>query len=272
LEDGQWDTIYEFITSAKEDCEDKSFSINWPVRTSSITTYELEVTPNSSEIEIGKSTQLTAKYWTVVDGVRTTSVNVTNYSTCTWSSSNTSVATVNRGYVTGKSQGDDIEITATYNGKSDTVWIHVVEPETISIPITFSADNWGDDGAECDIVISVQLYNSKTKEVKSICSNKHIVVGYAGNGYPTYYETLKTVSIYANEKSNWSIEMWGYPNGCTSGTFNISLVSPLSNRYYQIQQDVDTDTEWETTASYPYGGSLANLVEGDSIDIYFRGS
>jgi hypothetical protein len=28
LEDGQWDTIYEFITSAKEDCEDKSFSIN----------------------------------------------------------------------------------------------------------------------------------------------------------------------------------------------------------------------------------------------------
>lgn len=271
LEDRHFDLIYEYIDDAKSSCEDKSFSIDWPVSTSSITTYELEVTPNSSEIEIGKSTQLTAKYWTVVDGVRTTSVNVTNYSACTWSSSNTSVATVNRGYVTGKSQGDDIEITATYNGKSDTVWIHVVEPETISIPITFSAENWGADGAECDIVISVQLYNSKTKEVKSVCSNKRIVVGYAGNGYPSHYETLKTVSIYANEKSDWSIEMWGSPYGCSSGTFNISLVAPSGSRYYQIQQDIDTDTDWGTTASYPYGGSIKNLYEGDSIDIYFRG-
>lgn len=272
LEDVHLDTIYEYIVEAKENCEDKSFSINWPTRTSSVTTYELEVTPNSSEIEIGKSTQLTAKYWTVVDGVRTTSVNVTNYSTCTWTSSDSTLASVNKGYVTGINQGVDIEITATYNGKSDTVWIEVLEPETISIPITFSAENWGDEGQECDIIISVQLYNSKTKEVKSICSNKHIVVGYAGNGYPTYYGTLNTVSIYANEKSNWSIEMWGYPNSCSSGTFNISLISPLGDRYYQIQQDIDTDTDWETTASYPYGGSLENLYEGDSIDIYFRGS
>lgn len=272
LWDGHLDTIYEYIADAKESCEDKSFSINWPVRTSSITTYELEVTPTSSGIDIGASKQLTAKYWTVVDGVRTTSVNVTNYSTCTWTSSDSTLASVNKGYVTGIKPGVDIEITATYNGKSDTVWIEVLEPKTISIPITFSADNWGNMGQECDIVISVQLYNSETEDIIPICSNKHIVVGDAGNGRPSYYETLETVSIYANEKSNWSIEMWGYPLSCTSGTFNISLVSPFSDRYYQIQQDIDTDTDWETTASYPYGGSLENLYEDDSIDIYFRGS
>ena len=269
LEDGQWDTIYEFITSAKEDCEDKSFSIDWPMRTSPTTTYELEVTPNSSTIEIGESTQFTATYWTLEKGERTTSIDVT--SDATWTSSDSTLATVDKGYVTGINQGVDIEITATYNTVSDTSWVEVAEPETVSIPVTFSAENWGNSGQECDIMISARLYNYKTQQSQPICSNKHIVVGDAGNGRPAYYETLATVQINPDEKSDWNMQLWGYPYSCTSGVFSVNLMSPLSDRYYQIIQDIDTDTDWQTADSYPYEGSLSNYYEGDSIDIYFRG-
>lgn len=269
LEDGQWDTIYEFITSAKEDCEDKSFSIDWPMRTSPTTTYELEVTPNSSTIEIGESTQFTATYWTLEKGERTTSIDVT--SDATWTSSDSTLATVDKGYVTGINQGVDIEITATYNTVSDTSWVEVAEPETVSIPVTFSAENWGNLGQECDIMISARLYNYKTQQSQPICSNKHIVVGDAGNGRPAYYETLATVQINPDEKSDWNLQLWGYPNTCTSGVFSVNLMSPLGDRYYQIIQDIDTDTDWQTADSYPYEGSLSNYYEGDSIDIYFRG-
>lgn len=269
LEDGQWDTIYKIITSAKEDCEDKSFSIDWPMRTSPTTTYELEVTPNSSTIEIGESTQFTATYWTLEKGERTTSIDVT--SDATWTSSDSTLATVDKGYVTGINQGVDIEITATYNTVSDTSWVEVAEPETVSIPVTFSAENWGNLGQECDIMISARLYNYKTQQSQPICSNKHIVVGDAGNGRPSYYETLATVQINPDEKSDWNLQLWGYPNSCTSGVFSVNLMSPLGDRYYQIIQDIDTDTDWQTVDSYPYEGSLFNYYEGDSIDIYFRG-
>lgn len=269
LEDGQWDTIYENITSAKEDCEDKRFSIDWPMRTSPTTTYELVVIPNSSTIEIGQSTQFTARYWTLENGERISSINVT--SIATWTSSDSTLATVDEGYVTGINPGVDIEITATYNGLSDTSWVEVAEPETVSIPVTFSAENWGDLGQECDIVISARLYNYKTEQSQLICSNKHIVVGDAGNGHPAYYETLATVQINPDEKSDWNMQLWGYPNSCTSGVFSVSLMSPLGDRYYKIIQDIGTDTDWQAIDSYPYEGSLFNYYEGGSIDIYFRG-
>ena len=269
LEGGHWNTILEAINKAKNTGEEQTIQIEWPMKAITGTTYELEVTPNSSTIEIGESTQFTATYWTLEKGERTTSIDVT--SDATWTSSNSTLATVDKGYVTGINQGVDIEITATYNTVSDTSWVEVAEPETVSIPVTFSAENWGNSGQECDIMISARLYNYKTQQSQPICSNKHIVVGDAGNGRPAYYETLATVQINPDEKSDWNMQLWGYPYSCTSGVFSVNLMSPLSDRYYQIIQDIDTDTDWQTADSYPYEGSLSNYYEGDSIDIYFRG-
>lgn len=273
LEDIHWDTILEAINEAKSTGEEQAIQIDWPMKTITDTTYELKITPSSNTIEVGKSTQLTAKYWTVVNGNRTTSVDVTNSSDCSWQSSNASVASVNKGLVTGNAEGDDIEITATYSGKTDTSYVYVTksEPETISIPITLTAEGWQKEGAELDITISLQLFNDKTKVAKAICSNKSVTVGYA-NGNEDFSETLATVEINADEKSDWSLQMWGTRNSASSGTFSMWLVSGYDKqRYYQILSDIDTDTDWDTTSASPYSGSLDNLVAGDSIDVYFNG-
>ena len=271
LEGGHWNTILEAINKAKNTGEEQTIQIEWPMKAITGTTYELVITPRSDTIEVGKSTQLTAKYWTVVSGNRTTSVDVTDSSDCSWESSNTSVASVNKGLVTGNAEGDDIEITATYSGKTDTSYVHVTKPETISIPITLTTEDWQKEGAELDAIISLQLFNAKTKVAKAICSNKHIAVGYAiGNN--DFSETLATVEINPDEKSDWSLQMWGSRNSASSGTFSMWLVSDYNKRrYYQILSDIDTDTDWDTTSASPYSGSLENLTAGDSIDVYFNG-
>ena len=78
----------------------------------------------------GATGTIVATYKTYADGVLESSTNVT--STATWSSGNTSVATVSAGTVTGKGAGTTT-ITATYNGKSATCSVTVVGSATLSL-------------------------------------------------------------------------------------------------------------------------------------------
>ena len=93
-------------------------------------TYELVLNRTSMSMAKGATGTIVATYKTYADGVLESSTNVT--STTTWSSGNTSVATVSAGTVTGKGAGTTT-ITATYNGKSATCSVTVVGSATLSL-------------------------------------------------------------------------------------------------------------------------------------------
>ena len=93
-------------------------------------TYELVLNRTSMSMAKGATGTIVATYKTYADGVLESSTNVT--STATWSSGNTSVASVSGGTVTGKGAGT-ATITATYNGKSATCSVTVVGSATLSL-------------------------------------------------------------------------------------------------------------------------------------------
>ena len=93
-------------------------------------TYELVLNRTSMSMAKGATGTIVATYKTYADGVLESSTNVT--SSATWSSGNTSVATVSAGTVTGKGAGTTT-ITATYNGKSATCSVTVVGSATLSL-------------------------------------------------------------------------------------------------------------------------------------------
>ena len=93
-------------------------------------TYELVLNRTSMSMAKGATGTIVATYKTYADGVLESSTNVT--STATWSSGNTSVATVSGGTVTGMGAGTTT-ITATYNGKSATCSVTVVGSATLSL-------------------------------------------------------------------------------------------------------------------------------------------
>jgi hypothetical protein len=78
----------------------------------------------------GATGTIAATYKTYADGTLESSTDVT--SAATWSSGNTSVATVSAGTVTGKGAGT-ATITATYNGKSATCTVSVVGTPILSL-------------------------------------------------------------------------------------------------------------------------------------------
>lgn len=93
-------------------------------------TYELVLNRTSMSMAKGATGTIVATYKTYADGVLESSTNVT--SAATWSSGNTSVATVSGGTVTGKGAGTTT-ITATYNSKSATCSVTVVGSATLSL-------------------------------------------------------------------------------------------------------------------------------------------
>ena len=93
-------------------------------------TYELVLNRTSMSMAKGATGTIVATYKTYADGTLESSTNVT--SAATWSSGNTSVATVSGGTVTGKGAGT-ATITATYNGKSATCSVTVVGSATLSL-------------------------------------------------------------------------------------------------------------------------------------------
>lgn len=84
----------------------------------------LEITPSSADIGIGSTIDLTATHISYEDGSAYYHEDVTDWNVCFWSSSNTSVATVAAGRVTGRAAGTAI-ITAKYGSDTGTATIHV---------------------------------------------------------------------------------------------------------------------------------------------------
>ena len=88
------------------------------------------VSPATAELDVGETVQLTAV-------VRDQNSNVMAGAAVTWTSSETSVATVDAaGLVTGVSAGGPVTITATSGGQSGAAQITVLPPPVASVEVT----------------------------------------------------------------------------------------------------------------------------------------
>ena len=89
-----------------------------------VTSYRLNMSPESMNLVIGRSSKMTAVFATLLNGTQINGSEVS--SKCVWTSSDTSVATVNGiGMVTGVNYGTT-EITAVYDGLTATGIVTVV--------------------------------------------------------------------------------------------------------------------------------------------------
>lgn len=86
--------------------------------------YGLECSASSLSIEVGSSSSVTATYYRTADGVRNWESDYTSY--VTWTSSNTSVATVSKGKITAKGAGT-ATITATIGTRKASVAVTVTQ-------------------------------------------------------------------------------------------------------------------------------------------------
>lgn len=86
-------------------------------------TYELELTPGTTTgVSVGTPVNLTATYYTLTNGTRTGSTDVTANASTTWNSSNTNM-TVSSGVVNAPTYGGTTTITARYSGKAATATV-----------------------------------------------------------------------------------------------------------------------------------------------------
>ena len=92
-------------------------------------THELEVTPSTATLNDGDTVQLSAKYYTLHDGVRKSVIDVTTNSRTVWTTSDSNYATVSGGLVTAKNLSSEYDrtavITATYGSTDDSATITV---------------------------------------------------------------------------------------------------------------------------------------------------
>ena len=115
-----------------EDCWKVEFGEDLPV-----IKFGLECSPSTLTLEAGRSSAVTATYFRTADGVRNWENNYT--SIVTWTSSNTSVATVSKGTITGKSAGT-ATITATIGNSKATVAVTVTQTGKQLTGLTLESD------------------------------------------------------------------------------------------------------------------------------------
>lgn len=121
--------------------EDRIFDESWRVSYGEDLpniAYGLTNSKSSVSLNVGGSTTLSATYYRTVDGVKDTETDVTSYAA--WTSSNSSVATVSGGKITGVAEGT-ATITATYNGYSATATVTVEEDITYDYQLSPTSTN-----------------------------------------------------------------------------------------------------------------------------------
>lgn len=180
------------------------------------TTYYLEVTPATATIGPTGTTNLTAKFYTVINGVPDTGADVT--SLAVWSSDNTA-ATVSAGVVTGQNNNPNssavANITATYNGYSDDSEI-TVQPAVITYdyfiirPQGSTRLNTGDtvngQPVTAEITRFINGGEDTTLDVTSattwgVSDSSVITVGAAGTALQHVYPVYETGTYYPNDRT-----------------------------------------------------------------------
>ena len=139
-----------------------------PITVSNVVSHKLEITPASASINVGGSQQFTARYYTITNGVSDGGTDVT--SSASWSSSNTSVATVSAGSVSGRAAGSST-ITATYAGSSATAAISVSNVVTYSLEVSPTSATINVGGTKAFTVVRQQITNGAVTRTDVVTSS-----------------------------------------------------------------------------------------------------
>ena len=237
----------------------------WTVNVKDVVSYSLEVTPASASINVGGSQKLTAKYYTITNGVKNAGTDVT--SSASWSSSSTSVATVSSGTVTGKAAGS-ATITATYSGKSATASITVSNVVTYSLEVTPASASINVGGSQKYTAkyytITNGVKNSGTDVTSSASwssSNTSVATVSAGTATgkaagsatitATYSGKSATASLMVSNVVTYSLEI-----SPASASIEINGTQKLTAKYYTITngvknagQDVTSSASWSSSST-----------------------
>lgn len=154
------------------------------------------VSPSSLTLDVGDTGTLTATcYWS--DGDNTTNAG-------SWSSSNTNIATVSGGTVTGKGAGS-CNIYHTWQGCSDYASVTVINPVVLSsISISKSSIGFTDSYTYDYVSVTATFSNGSTSTVTSSCSwsSSNSSVASASNGTVTSGTTGGSCTITASYTYN----------------------------------------------------------------------
>jgi hypothetical protein len=243
-------------------------------------TYELVLNRTSMSMAKGGTGTIAATYKTYADGTLESSTDVT--SAATWSSGNTSVATVSAGTVTGKGAGT-ATITATYNGKSATCSVTVVGSATLSLGWTSATMEKGsvrtnaaiynpNNGTASTNVTSSAVWTTSNAGVATAGSGTITAQGKGTCTITVTYNGLSascTVTVTDNDTpqpnayvSNMSVQSVNIP-----GTSNYKL--QLSIKFSDGTVIEDAPYNWSVT--FAQNSAIATGTSGTGPLIYVGG-
>ena len=189
-----------------------------------VVSYSLDVAPSSTNIYVYYSALLTATYTKYVDGVVSSSSNVTSGST--WTSDKPEIATVNNGTATGVKAGT-ATITGAYAGLSDACSITVEDLITYDYRFVISGSDYVYAGHSTD-AYSVKYYTDTY--TNGVLTNS----GTTLSNYPSSGVSWQIVSgsQYASVGSNAKV------TGVSRGTATLKASLSFSGSNYSAQKDI----------------------------------
>lgn len=119
------------LTVTKDRIFDKGWKVDYGEDLPTVT-YSLEASNSQISINAGNEAKVTLKHILLADNSRYNETDVTEYAE--WTSSNTKVATVDKGVITAIS-GGSTTITATYNGIKTQIYVNVSNVVTYGLRI-----------------------------------------------------------------------------------------------------------------------------------------
>ena len=166
-----------------------------PTKPSIVNATGIKVSPTNVSIDIGETYNLNA----------TILPNNTTNKTITWSSSNTSIATVTNGKVTGKSAGTAVITAKTHNGKAAAATIKVVSkaPSVIEVTGVKVSPTSATVAVGATVTFSASVIPSNATNQKITWSSSNTNIATVSNGVVTGKKvgtvTIKARSINGNE-------------------------------------------------------------------------
>lgn len=194
-------------------------------------TYKLVVSLADSSIDVGEATTATATYITYADGVQSSSKDVT--SSATWTSGNTTVATVSAGNITGKASGSSA-IKASYNGYEGTQTITVNDVLTYALELSTTST-----GIYVGDEISIEAYYVTFK-----------------NGTRSSSQTVTSSASWSSSDSSVASVSSGVATGKEPGTATITAA------YNGYKATATVTVSDNVTYDYQLSPTSASVVNG----------
>ena len=219
--------IWCYVNNGTNTSEYGTGTVNYTIRVPDITSISLS--PNSVSLNVGATTKLTA---TIVDSDCTKR-------TLTWSSDDTSIATVNSGTVTGVSEGQTTIRYKSSNGVEGkcTVTVKSVAVSSITLPSTGISLHTGDTYQLSPTVIPS---NATNKSISWSSSNSQVATVTSGG-------LVKAVGLGSAVITGTAMDGNGAKVTCNVTVTNIPVTSISLNA--TSYQDVTVGQSYQLTAT-----------------------